>query len=443
MASNSDINSFSYSRRRSYRRNNVSQDDVGKSSRIRQARATLSGSPQSSFDKQRVLAKNGVRALSSMSDLLIVLAKSGISGPRDLKLYERSTLEIGRGSQFTVYKDHPSARPLRKQDYWSDLEGLVVKRVNVTSLRENGMDVVEGHNYRRHLMSLELEIVALCHPAISNHRNIARLISWGRDYLDPQTPLPVLLVEAAKCSLADFLDKETRWEIKHQLALDIASGLQVLHKYHIAHGDLKPENVLVFDQHHSEVPFVAKLSDFGLCIDLYNSKSELKIDDYLGTPDWSAPELLKRDQFEAITGRPFEATDVLKFDTYSYGLLLVSIFCERGRAPRRKIGEDSLLDVAINRVMERDRPSSLKFRLCSALRGLLAKTPAARPYPSPELLRTDDLKSYQNWLVENAPASATYFSDCEPGSSQTHYHEVQGQERATHYLIKGLPSGPS
>jgi serine/threonine protein kinase len=393
------MESFTYSHQRSYRHSVHYEDELGRSLESGSGQAAPSRSSQSSFDKQRILAKKGARVLSSMSDLLVVLAKSGIPGPKDLKALnlDGRAIQIGSGSQFTVFKNHPSAGGLASKGY-SDLEGLVVKRVKMTCFHENEEDLVESRKYRRHLMSLELEIIALCHPGIQKNRNIVRVISWGRDYLDPETPLPVLFVEAARCSLDEFLDKESRWDIKYQLALDTSSGLEVLHKYHIVHGDMKPENILVFEQHNPKVPFVAKLSDFGLCIDLFNSKSELRIDDYLGTRDWNAPELLKKNQFEIITGTSFDPMTMLKFDTYSYGLVLVSIFCTKQGVSRLNAQEGTRAEAAVDLMRERlELPSSLKLKLCLAARGLLDDIPSKRPPPSPELLRIDELISYQDW----------------------------------------------
>ena len=399
MEFNIAMESSTYSPRRSYRRSDLSEDELGKRPQSSSGPAAPSRSSQSCFDEQRILAKKGTRVLSSMSDLLVVLARSGIPGPKDLKAVnlDSRAMQIGSGSQFTVFKSHPSSGGIASKGY-ADLDGLVVKRVKMTNFRENGEDLVEGHNYRRHLMSLELEIIALCHPGIRKNRNIASLISWGRDYLDFETPLPVLFMEAASCSLDEFLDQESRWYIKYQLALDISSGLEMLHKYHIVHGDMKPGNILVFEQQNPKVPFVAKLSDFGLCIDLFNSKSELRLDDYLGTRDWNAPELLKKNHFEIITGTSFDPIIMLKFDTYSYGLVLVSIFCTKLDISRLNTQEGTRAEAAVNGLRGRlELPSSLKSKLCLAIRGLLDDIPSKRPPPSPELLRIDDLISYQDW----------------------------------------------
>ncbi|CAG8962191.1 hypothetical protein HYFRA_00005242 [Hymenoscyphus fraxineus] len=391
------MSAFSYSQSRSYR-------DTSKSERTSDDKDDPSATPsRSDLDEQRVRAKSGRRVLSSMSDLLLVLAKSGIQGPKDLEtinINERCK-RIGSGAQFDVFQNDPSIAGLTGKGY-GGLEGLVVKRVKMTNFRGNGKDLIETENYRRKMMSLELEVLALCHPSISKHRNITRLIAWGRDYLDPETILPALFVEAAKCSLDDFLRGRIQWEIKHQISLDIASGLELLHKYHIVHGDLKPENILIFEHDNAKVPFVAKLSDFGLCIDLFNSKNEIGIHDYLGTRDWNAPELHK-DQVEIHTGVQFEIGAMFSFDTYSYGLVLVSIFCTLGKAPQLNARQGTRAEVAVGLFRDKpELPSSLKSKLCSAVENFLDENPLQRLPPTVETLKTDDLPSYREWFISYA-----------------------------------------
>ncbi|KAK0719307.1 kinase-like domain-containing protein, partial [Lasiosphaeris hirsuta] len=61
----------------------------------------------------------------------------------------------------------------------------------------------------------------------------------------------------------------------HSLAMDAAAGLEALHAYGVAHGDIKPDNILLFPAREpsdrdtdrdTEVRFVAKLNDFGSAI---------------------------------------------------------------------------------------------------------------------------------------------------------------------------------
>lgn len=85
--------SSSYSPRRSYLYTDQSDEITGSSD---EAQATPSGS----FDEHRTHVRNGPRTLSSMSDLMIVLAKSVIHCRLDdqtVTLDSRAKL-VGRGS---------------------------------------------------------------------------------------------------------------------------------------------------------------------------------------------------------------------------------------------------------------------------------------------------------------------------------------------------------
>lgn len=133
-----------------------------------------------------------------------------------------------------------------------------------------------------------------CHSVI-HHRNIVDLIAWGYDCPTPDlaTCLPVLFVDKAMCSLSEPFTKETMsleahlsWEIEHQLFLDIVEGLAILHSCGIVHGDVKPDNVLVFKQDNSNV------SDFGVCISMQETHS-LSFQSYRGTLGWIPPEVVE------------------------------------------------------------------------------------------------------------------------------------------------------
>ena len=100
-----------------------------------------------------------------------------------------------------------------------------------------------------------------------------------------------------------------------ELALDVASGLELLHACDIIHGDVKLENVLVFSSENGSAR--AKISDFGLCC------SQVLVNNtYRGTRVLNAPEILEG--YCKTKGQ--SSLDYKACDTFSYGLLLWEIF---------------------------------------------------------------------------------------------------------------------
>ncbi|KAI0133211.1 kinase-like domain-containing protein [Hypoxylon sp. NC0597] len=64
-------------------------------------------------------------------------------------------------------------------------------------------------------------------------------------------------------------------------------GLQAIHDNKIIHGDIKPENILVFSVLHGDRPKKAKLADFGASLFEEDQHEQLS---YSGTPLYNAPD---------------------------------------------------------------------------------------------------------------------------------------------------------
>ncbi|KAI9790680.1 MAG: hypothetical protein M1833_001769 [Piccolia ochrophora] len=388
------------------------EDDIALELRRDDDLASLPDDSNLLDEKKTATINDTARVLSSASELTSILARAGVDGPRYMKAVnlQARAVKIGDGSQFTVFKDRPGG--VFRADATQRIEdpaGLVYKRVNIPFSAQDGGNFSQGLDYRMRLRTLELEILALCHPRIRGHRNVVSLIAWGYDYPYPNTPVPVLMLEAALMTLTDFVKPENAsllddraWDVRHHLALDVASGLQLLHRFHIVHGDVKPDNVLIFRQSHPDVPFVAKLSDFGVCVDLQDAReSALTSEDYQGTDEWLGPDA--RDYDDSKYG-PFDSSVMFRFDAYSYGLILLAVFLTAGEAPRlNKYQEDfpSEAEAAIYLLRENEHiPSTLRTQLVKATRQLLAALPASRSLPSPALLETST-SSYAEWMVAN------------------------------------------
>lgn len=243
-----------------------------------------------------------------------------------------------------------------------------------------------------------LEVLSLCNPVLRAHPNITSLVAWGFDFPYADMAVPVLFMEEAMMTLGDFLGAEKREVgVMYQLALGVANGLEALHNLKIVHGDVKPDNVLVFAGPSENMPFQAKLSDFGVCVDLETSEGRFTLSDYRGTPAWLAPEVVNGD---VSRFGDFSPELMFKFDAYSFGMVLVSIFTA---------GQILILDTKPDRVTDQisklfnqeDIPSLMRIELRKAALKLLSEDPRDRPLPSATLLKIDS-PTYAYWYLNHS-----------------------------------------
>jgi len=154
------------------------------------------------------------------------------------------------------------------------------------------------------------------HEHLRYHPNIVRLLgfTWTTGWSSLSGSVyPMLIMEYARFgSLKNLqaLSAPLSFAVKQKLCHDIARGLSILHACGIIHGDLKHENVLIFDNPYEEPsgqPYLAKLADFGGAA-MVGEHTSLKIG---GTFPYEAPEASTELSPEALK----------KTDVYSFGLL--------------------------------------------------------------------------------------------------------------------------
>lgn len=174
-------------------------------------------------------------------------------------------------------------------------------------------DDLNGVENRKIWTSIAKEVRVLKNSFIAAHPNIVNLlgICWAPLQSDARSLMPVLVLEAAELGdLSEFcMDGRRLFPRKWiGLCIDVTSGLAALHKVGVFHGDLKPQNVLIFKDQF--LTYTAKIADFDSSIFVEDLRGPA-----YGTSEtlfWSAPE-----RSEPLTGE-----QLIKADIYSLGLLL-------------------------------------------------------------------------------------------------------------------------
>lgn len=214
---------------------------------------------------------------------------------------------LGEGASFTV-----------KRHFRAEKQIIKVSRQSYST------DTRQAFN-RNAFSVLMKEIRILSHKPLRDCANIVKIqgLGWSVAALEPLELCPSLyLEEAPHRTLADFeksgvtIDVATRF----RLCLDASSGIEALHACGIVHGDVKADNVLIFD--NSDGGYMAKVSDFGCAIFLqkYADVDPLTPVRMPGiSRPWCAPESL-----DLVPVDQLPCTDI-----YSLGLLIfrLLVFC--------------------------------------------------------------------------------------------------------------------
>lgn len=211
--------------------------------------------------------------------------------------------------------------PQRSLDY-------VVYKTARVAFTPTGEPISRGD--RKAMSSALMELFALMHPPLLQHPNIVDFLglAWGSNPFEPTHRLPVVLVEYAEHgNLADLQEKILLPStVRQNLCLDVALGLDILHRCGIVHGDVKSENVLIFS--HPERQYIAKVADFGFSVVAEAADSMISIG---GTRPWKAPE----------ANSPVSKAQSKLTDVYSFGLLVWRVAAD-GKSPFDLIMSNSL-----------------------------------------------------------------------------------------------------
>ena len=230
-----------------------------------------------------------------------------------MTIYERSQLSQleGLGSGNTFYA----------RAYRDDNTGKLVVVKSLRNRRTNSANSLDT--------SVLQELKVSVYPPLLKHSNITRTLGVVIDGSALQDAFSIsLVVEYAELgSLEQYLAAKSSPQSSEglqqriHLIYNVCTGLEILHRCHIIHGDIKPDNVLLFQNPlpNAVSPYLAKLTDFGSSIvedtvyEPIDADNEVAL--YRGTPLY-VPHYVR----EYSGGLPFHAMPAA--DIYSLGLLM-------------------------------------------------------------------------------------------------------------------------
>jgi len=196
-----------------------------------------------------------------------------------------------------------------------------------------------------------------------DHPWIARLLDAGTG----NDGSPYLVMECVEGTPIDRYCEERALGVSARLALfhKVCRAVQYAHAKFVAHGDLKPSNVLVADADGEPAP---KLLDFGVAR-LFGPRGAEATAATVGvrrlTPAWASPEQIRGEPVTAAT------------DVYSLGLVLYRLLC--GKHPYELASLE--LPAMAHAICEREptRPSAIDRRLSGDLETIVLKALAKEP----------------------------------------------------------------
>lgn len=233
--------------------------------------------------------------------------------------------KLGSGATMSVFGGSCPSR-------WGKT-GIALKRLNLELPRTKSALHPNWEEQRHLIAAAALEIRVLSDELLRYHSNIVDLlgISWeelgGEDETQPQwyrSIRPILIVELAY-SLYPTLDEYYKYSARQNITIDldtkisilsdVADALSAVHICGVIHGDIKPQNVLIFRKSPND-PLIAKLSDFGGCQPSIEDEASMHEFSVLGTEYWNAPEVID------AKGEPTMLSRRVTRDYYSMGLVI-------------------------------------------------------------------------------------------------------------------------
>jgi serine/threonine protein kinase len=270
----------------------------------------------------------------SPSDLeiavLTIRSRSGLVGYRNLLSYTsalgikvfsetsvnmNSWTRLGSGAYSTTWKAETDGQP-------GGGRVVAIKQPNASFTRESAE--LEDDLQHEALTRIIQELRVLAHPRLRAHPNLPHILGvFFREEERPHGIRPCVIFDLAVSDLKKYLVARQPQDIpprdRVRLCSNVADGICSLHACGLVHGDIKPENVLLFMR---EEVLTAAVGDLDTCaVPTRNQGGAIN-----GTVRYAPPEYQSRSPYREHVNRPSR-------DVYNYGLLVWSISTGCARHP--------------------------------------------------------------------------------------------------------------
>lgn len=191
-----------------------------------------------------------------------------------------------------------------------------LKALDLTTVLGPDVDILQAIEAAGRAFNFERDLLDRCRGRRMNH--VVSIIDYNQVTVDATSPIgtvPYLIFEQADGDVRAYLDFTASFDIAWMLGCmhHIAKGITELHTADIAHQDLKPSNVLVFNGASS------KVGDLGRAA-LRTVDGPYDADEFAGSRVYAPPELLYGQLSGDWTERRFGC------DAYLVGSMLVFFF---------------------------------------------------------------------------------------------------------------------
>jgi serine/threonine protein kinase len=286
-------------------------------------------------------------------------------------LNDVESVQLGGGNDFKVSSavlDLPvvSARDQRRLEIYHNKVIMKKLRKELTGLSMSRVDMA----------TFVRELRVLNH--LHGHDNIVQLrgVGWLYDFMEDERltpcPKPILILEEAVGTLETIIDTSPDLSLRSEMYIckGIASGLLAVHQCGLSHGDVKPANILMFEETIvSEgvefAQFRAKISDFSLTR-MSSNTSHWSLG---GTLGYIAPEC----------DQQLSVTQLMLADVWSLGIKFARVLLRRDNFKPQQ-HETHNVDMKIMQlVSEQIEQSTWDPEIAALRRGLLFHTVQKAP----------------------------------------------------------------